>query len=146
MAALLNVLPLCFHLVLLFGCELLLNYSLVTAQRGLEEAEALLKWKSSLLPQPLLLRSWTSQINGSGNLGNHCNWFGVSCNREGRVNKIDLNGSSLQGNLDQLNFTAFKKLFYFDPSFNNLSGAIPASMANMNQIRVTFLATLSVEN
>ncbi|KAJ8639109.1 hypothetical protein MRB53_015803 [Persea americana] len=58
----------------------------------LQEAEALVKWKGSLL-QSEALHSWSlPAVNGSP-----CNWTGITCNDGGKVTEINLSNCSLQG-------------------------------------------------
>ncbi|KAJ8639115.1 hypothetical protein MRB53_015809 [Persea americana] len=91
------------------------------ATSNMQEAEALLKWKSSLDGNEAI-QSWSlvPTINGSP-----CNWTGITCNGGGKVTKMRLSNCSLQGNLDQFSFSSLSKLAHLDLSGNALHGNIP---------------------
>ncbi|XXG61813.1 hypothetical protein AAC387_Pa05g0328 [Persea americana] len=125
----------------------------------LQEAEALVKWKGSLL-QSEALHSWSlPAVNGSP-----CNWTGIKCNDGGKVTEINLSNCSLQGRLDHLSFTslpnlvrldlsrnalngtiptqipASSQILFFDLSINQLSGVLPLSLANLTHVSVLNLS------
>ncbi|RWR97657.1 putative LRR receptor-like serine/threonine-protein kinase [Cinnamomum micranthum f. kanehirae] len=126
------------------------------ATSNMQEAQALLKWKSSLHRNEAL-QSWSliPTINGSP-----CNWTGITCNGRGKVTEIKLSNCSLQGNLDQFSFSSLSnlahldlsgnalhgnipneigdasQLFFLDLSLNQLSGVLPLSLANLTHISV----------
>ncbi|RWR97663.1 MDIS1-interacting receptor like kinase 2-like protein [Cinnamomum micranthum f. kanehirae] len=95
----------------------------------LQEAEALVKWKGSLL-QSEAIHSWSlPTVNGSP-----CNWTGITCNDGGKVTEINLSNCSLQGKLDHLNFTSLPNLVRLDLSRNALNGTIPTQIPASSQI------------
>ncbi|RWR97300.1 MDIS1-interacting receptor like kinase 2-like protein [Cinnamomum micranthum f. kanehirae] len=95
----------------------------------LQEAEALVKWKGSLL-QSEALHSWSlPTVNGSP-----CNWTGITCNDGGKVTEINLSNCSLQGKLDHLSFTSLPNLVRLDLSRNALNGTIPAQIPVSSRI------------
>ncbi|RWR97649.1 LOW QUALITY PROTEIN: MDIS1-interacting receptor like kinase 2-like protein [Cinnamomum micranthum f. kanehirae] len=88
-----------------------------------DEAEALFKWKGSLL-QSEALHSWSlPAVNGSP-----CNWTGITCNDDGKVKEINLSNCSLQGKLDPLSFSSLPNLVRLDLSINALFGNIPSQI------------------
>ncbi|KQJ96175.1 brassinosteroid LRR receptor kinase BRL2 [Brachypodium distachyon] len=66
-----------------------------------DDAGALLRFKASVHKDPRnLLSSWQQAASGSGGNGNgtyYCSWYGVSCDGDGRVSRLDLSGSGLAG-------------------------------------------------
>lgn len=55
----------------------------------------------------------------------HCQWFGISCNDDGLVTKINLRSNNLTGKGSQIFFSlagAFKELRVFDVAENKLTG------------------------
>ncbi|KAJ8639133.1 hypothetical protein MRB53_015827 [Persea americana] len=89
-----------------------------------DEAEALLKWKGSLLQSEALLHSWSLPTAD----GSPCNWTGITCNDDGKVKEINLSNCSLQGKLDPLSFSSLPDLVRLDLSINALSGNIPSQI------------------
>ena len=75
------------------------------------EAEALVKWKSSLLPAASL-SSWSSS-----HLENLCNWTGITCNSAGTVSKLNVSGQDLNGTLAHFSFSSFPNLSSPSPGF-----------------------------
>ena len=114
------LLSLLFHLTLLS-----LQPSPTTAQ----EAEALLRWKSTSLPPTDALSSWSSSNSTS-----LCSWDGITCNSTGAVVGIDLNGLDLNGTIDGLDFSAFPSLTRLNLRSNSLAGAIPANISRLSKL------------
>ncbi|KAF8388271.1 hypothetical protein HHK36_026937 [Tetracentron sinense] len=92
------------------------------------EAEALIKWKNTLSSSSSL-NSWSLT-----NLKNHCNWAGIVCNNGGSITEINIRNFTLNGTLDQFNFTSLPNLNRFDLNFNNLNGSIPSRIANLSNL------------
>nr|GLL30762.1 probable leucine-rich repeat receptor-like protein kinase At1g35710 [Ipomoea trifida] len=111
------------------------------------EAEALLKWKSSLsiccgLSFPL--KSWSLS-----NLTNICNWRGIVCNAGGAISEINLPNADLSGTLHHLNFTSWTFRGNIPPQIGNLtelqhldlsgiifiSGVIPHQIGNLRELQ-----------
>ncbi|KAG5252483.1 LRR receptor serine/threonine-protein kinase [Salix suchowensis] len=128
------------------------------------EAMALLRWKETLNQSSL--QSWTLELS-NGNLTSHghshCKWFGVSCNKDGSIASINLQGELFGGNLSNLDLSSFpslvslnlsdnnlrgdippqlgllSKLAYLNLSMNYLSGFLPVSLANLTQISLLYM-------
>ena len=54
----------------------------------------------------------------------HCEWFGISCDGEGYVTKVELSNNKLVGKFPADSIASFYKLQVLDLSNNNLSGAV----------------------
>ncbi|GMI74525.1 MDIS1-INTERACTING RECEPTOR LIKE KINASE2 [Hibiscus trionum] len=99
------------------------------------EAEALLKWKTTLdnHTQALLSHLWPLKTS-------HCNWVGITCDNTtgtGTVTDIALNDYDrrLTGTLDNLNFLAFPNLTSLQLRNNSLSGHIPSGFGSQSKLR-----------
>ncbi|KAI7740372.1 hypothetical protein M8C21_011737, partial [Ambrosia artemisiifolia] len=104
-----------------------------------EEVNALLKWKATLHSENsnTLLPTWTPDLNpniSAPKIVSPCNWYGVSCNEVGNINRLNLSSSGLNGTLDHLSLSSFPNLEYFDLSLNNFSGIIPSEIRNLSQL------------
>ncbi|XP_058222202.1 MDIS1-interacting receptor like kinase 2-like [Rhododendron vialii] len=107
------------------------------ASASVEEATALLKWKETLQSAnnsvPVVLPTWElNPKNGSiSSAGSPCRWFGVSCNAEGSVTRLNLTNSGINGTLETFSFSSFLNLAYVDLSMNELSGPIPPQISSL---------------
>uniref|UniRef100_A0A7N2N836 non-specific serine/threonine protein kinase n=1 Tax=Quercus lobata TaxID=97700 RepID=A0A7N2N836_QUELO len=124
-------------LVLLVQFVLLCSSYNVTSE-STEEANALLKWKSSLEnnTQPQL-SSWTLLPRNATNpkpSTSPCTWFGISCNPAGSVIKINLTSSGLQGMLHEFPFSSLPNVAYIDLFDNVLFGTIPPQISNLSKL------------
>nr|GEV80164.1 MDIS1-interacting receptor like kinase 2-like [Tanacetum cinerariifolium] len=114
--------------------------SQLLAYASLTEVSALLNWKASLQDQNnnSILSSWTSFY--PGNLNNTmpnrspCNWYGISCNSGGSINRLNLSSSNLTGTLDTFSFSSFPNLTHFELSVNNFYGIIPPTVGNLSKL------------
>ncbi|CAL4942250.1 unnamed protein product [Urochloa decumbens] len=101
---------------------LLSPFSLAVADSLRTEAEALARWKDSLLPRPAAaadaLASWS--LHGSAP---PCSWRGVSCDPLGRVVGVDVAGAGLAGTLGALDLSSLPSLATLNLSSNALTGA-----------------------
>uniref|UniRef100_A0ACD5ZQI2 Uncharacterized protein n=1 Tax=Avena sativa TaxID=4498 RepID=A0ACD5ZQI2_AVESA len=102
------------------------------------QADALLRWRSSLHDGSYYLDSWRKGTSP-------CNWTGVTCSNarpSGRdqgdvslvVSNISLALNGLQGRLDRLHFADLPYLVYLDLSYNFLSGQIPSSIGALAEL------------
>nr|GLL30752.1 receptor-like protein 12 [Ipomoea trifida] len=110
-------------------------FALETTSSARKEAEALLKWKSSLQS----VSEWSSSYLDSwslSNLRNMCNWTGIVCNAGGAttVSQINLPYAGLSGTLHHLNFTSFPSLTRFDIGGNNFNGSIPPAIGDLSHL------------
>nr|GLL30768.1 probable leucine-rich repeat receptor-like protein kinase At1g35710 [Ipomoea trifida] len=108
-------------------------FPLETIASTTTEAEALLKWKSSLSVFKgfsFPLDSWSLS-----NLRNMCNWTGIVCNGDGAiVSEINLPNAYLSGTLHHLNFTSFSSLTRFNITGNYFNGSIPPAIADLSDL------------
>lgn len=94
------------------------------------EAFALLKWKESLQQQnnSSLLPSWKTSIVSP------CTWYGVSCNLDGSITRLNLSSAGLNGTLNAFSFSSFPNLTHFELSLNKFSGIIPSAIVNLSKL------------
>ncbi|KAG5552622.1 hypothetical protein RHGRI_010643 [Rhododendron griersonianum] len=105
-----------------------------TVSASVEEVNALLKWKQTLQSaNSSILTTWMlNPKNGSSSTASSpCNWFGVSCNAEGRVTRLNLTDSGVNGTLETFSFSSFPNLAYVELSMNQLSGPIPPQISSL---------------
>ncbi|KAI6695146.1 hypothetical protein NL676_022856 [Syzygium grande] len=102
------------------------------------EAQALLKWKSSLGNRSVSsLSSWTPspcKATSSNLTVSSCAWYGNSCNQAGSVNWINLTTADVEGMLDKFPFSSLSHLMYMDLSVNSLSGHIPPQISFLSNL------------
>ncbi|CAN1758685.1 MDIS1-interacting receptor like kinase 2 [Linum perenne] len=93
-----------------------------------QEAEALLKWKSTL-NVPTQFSSWAAGTNP-------CNssWLGISCNGQGSIDNITIMGYGLIATLDTFSFSSFPNLVTLNLTNNSIYGFIPSHIANLSQL------------
>nr|KAJ0219100.1 hypothetical protein LSAT_V11C300124170 [Lactuca sativa] len=99
------------------------------------EANALLKWKASLeIPNNSLLSSWLPlPMNSNASLP--CNsWFGVVCNADWRIHRLNLSSSGIKGTLHQFSFSLLHDLTHFDLGLNNFFGPIPPEIGLLSKL------------
>ncbi|XP_051215340.1 uncharacterized protein [Lolium perenne] len=95
------------------------------------EAEALVNWKASLASAHESLGSWS--LANSINL---CRWSGIRCDSAGHIAELYLWNASLNGTLDELDFSAFPHLKELSFGHNGLHGTIPAGIGNLTSLVV----------
>ena len=91
---------------------LILTSSCINTSASKPEANALLKWKTSLVNRNNpRLSSWAlapdNNLTGTINRNTSatpCTWYGVHCESRGNVEKLNLSASRLNGTLDHFNF------------------------------------------
>ncbi|XP_077233748.1 uncharacterized protein LOC143876030 [Tasmannia lanceolata] len=118
-------------LVLLLVLCLLVSYNALSSESV--EADALLRWKGSLLKKGPLL-SW-SLSNGT-NIS-HCKWVGITCNHGASVTEINLSNAGLQGKLENFSFFSFPNLTHLNLQNNSLHGSTPNHIGFLSKL--TFL-------
>ncbi|KAI3909416.1 hypothetical protein MKW92_046831 [Papaver armeniacum] len=112
------------------------SFSLIHKEKPLqveveEQVDALLEWKSTLINDThSLLPSWKRNSSASP-----CKWYGITCNREGSVAKLNVTGLGLQGTLHNFNFSSFSSSFVsLDLSQNKLFSSIPSQISNLSKL------------
>nr|XP_029120196.1 MDIS1-interacting receptor like kinase 2-like [Elaeis guineensis] len=119
-----------------FLLPLLLFISLSFLEAGApSEAQALLKWKSSL-SQPDALSSWSL-----ANSTTPCGWFGVCCNSAGSIVKLSLPNANLNGTLHELDFASLPGLTKLNLHHNYLHGPILSNISALSQLTSLDLRT-----
>ena len=83
------------------------NYAAVNGSSLEADASALLGIKASLFDPEGALQSWNLQVNSSNSF---CNWRGVICGSNGRVNELRLPGLGLTGSLSGTTFALSSSL------------------------------------
>uniref|UniRef100_A0A199U9R7 Uncharacterized protein n=1 Tax=Manihot esculenta TaxID=3983 RepID=A0A199U9R7_MANES len=121
-----------------FVLFMLLHCSLPVASDSTEEANALLKWAATLHnPKDSNISSWPLLPQNATNSiprTSPCNWVGLSCNINGRVERLNLTDAGLNGTLHELYFSALLDLAYIDLSMNMLSGNIPLGITKLSKL------------
>ncbi|KAL7609482.1 hypothetical protein Lser_V15G11910 [Lactuca serriola] len=122
-----------FSLTLLFST--VLSPAPNFASASVEEGNALLKWKETLqVPNNSLLSSWIPLPMNSGASIPCTSWFGVVCNTDGSIQKLNLSSSGLRGTLQEISFFLLKNLTHFDLSVNSFFGAIPPQIRLLSKL------------
>ncbi|XP_057987276.1 MDIS1-interacting receptor like kinase 2-like isoform X2 [Hevea brasiliensis] len=118
---------------------ILLNSSLSVASDSTQEANALFRWAATLydFKYSNISLKWhrhPENANNSQPRINLCNWLGISCNVEGRVERLNLTNAVLNGTLHELSFSSFPDLAYIDLSVNLLFGTIPLGITQLSKL------------
>ncbi|THG12717.1 hypothetical protein TEA_026844 [Camellia sinensis var. sinensis] len=113
---------------------------------SIKEANALITWKATLQStNHSLLTSWVLPPHDNiSTSAAPCSWFGVTCNVDGSVNRLNLTNSSLNVVLDPfllLYFREFEKLARLYLYENDLSGPIPPEMRNLVNLVKLYMDT-----
>ncbi|KAF2291548.1 hypothetical protein GH714_025483 [Hevea brasiliensis] len=122
-------LPLLISLVLF----ILLHSSLKVATDSTQEANALLKWAATLHNlKDSNISSWPLLQNATNSIPrtSPCNWVGLSCNRNGRIERLNLTNADLNAFQTHLS----------DLSYNLLSGTIPQEIGFLTNLDTLHLA------
>ncbi|XP_023756094.2 MDIS1-interacting receptor like kinase 2 [Lactuca sativa] len=105
------------------------------ASASLDEGNALLKWKESLqIPHNSLLSSWLPLPMNSSASVQCTSWYGVVCNSDWRVHRLNLTRSGLKGTLHQFSFSLLHNLTHLDLSVNNFFGPIPPEIRFLSKL------------
>ncbi|XP_059635545.1 MDIS1-interacting receptor like kinase 2-like [Cornus florida] len=120
----------------------MLSSSPYVVSASAEEAKALLNWKASLqLHNNSMLTSWSLPSNNGTYSSSHrmtstgpCTWFGISCNIDGSVMRLNLTNSSVKGTLYAFPFSSLPNLAYIDLSMNELFGTIPPQIGKLSKL------------
>ncbi|KAF9590755.1 hypothetical protein IFM89_038068 [Coptis chinensis] len=98
-----------------------------------EQGQALLSWKNSLNSSTDALRTWNSLDSTS------CNWFGISCDSNGRITQLSLKSLDLQGSLPS-NFHSLESLKTLIITATNISGCIPKEFGDYRELKFVDLS------
>ncbi|GMH23674.1 hypothetical protein Nepgr_025517 [Nepenthes gracilis] len=127
--------PLFLCIVLIFFC----SFPFCIAASNNQEAEALIKWKTSLrIENQSFLSSWKLQANSSIS-NSPCHWLGIGCDGNRSITRLNLTNIGLTGTLDDFNFSSLPNLSYLDLYDNNLFGNIPSSITNLSRLTNLYL-------
>ncbi|KAK7294658.1 hypothetical protein RJT34_17548 [Clitoria ternatea] len=96
------------------------------------EANALLKWKSTLNNQTLL-SSWIGDSACN-------NWLGISCDKAKSVSAINLTNVGLRGTLQSLNFSLLPNIATLNLSLNFFNGSIPPQIGVLSKLSLLDLS------
>ncbi|XP_023771683.2 probable leucine-rich repeat receptor-like protein kinase At1g35710 [Lactuca sativa] len=124
---------------LLFSLTLLIITVLLPipnfASASLEEANNLLKWKASLeITNKSSLSSWMPLPMNSSASVPCTSWFGVVCNADGSIQKLNLTSSGLRGTLQEISFFLLQNLTRFDLRVNSFFGPIPPQIRLLSKL------------
>ncbi|KAK6153274.1 hypothetical protein DH2020_012913 [Rehmannia glutinosa] len=97
------------------------------------QGEALLSWKRSLNGQIEGLSNWDPSDETP------CRWFGIFCNFKNEVVELNLKDIDLLGNVPA-NFTSLVSLNKLVLSGTNLTGAIPQTLGDLQELRLLDLS------
>ncbi|GJZ80528.1 MDIS1-interacting receptor like kinase 2-like protein [Tanacetum coccineum] len=106
------------------------------ATASLKEETALLKWKASLqIPNnSQILSSWTPLPMNSSATARCPSWFGIVCNADGNIYKLNLTMSELNGTLHDFPFSILRNLTHFELSVNSFFGPIPPEIGLLSKL------------
>ncbi len=76
--------------------------------------------------------NWTSDTNWQSDEP-ICTWYGITCDADGDVSKIDLPGNGLSGAIPP-KLGKLGNLVHLDLSFNRLSGEIPPDLGSLSKL------------
>ncbi|GJV68594.1 leucine-rich repeat receptor-like protein kinase family protein [Tanacetum coccineum] len=103
---------------------------------SLKEANALQKWKTSLkIPNnSQIVSTWTPLPTNTSSPTSCLSWFGITCNADGNINKLNLSTSELEGMLHQFLFSILHSLTYFKLSVNSFFGPVPPEIGLLSKL------------
>nr|GEX51505.1 probable leucine-rich repeat receptor-like protein kinase At1g35710 [Tanacetum cinerariifolium] len=103
---------------------------------SLEETNALQTWKASLqIPNNSeIVSSWTPIPTNTSAPASCPSWFGITCNADGNINKLNLSTSELKGTLHLFPFSILRNLTHFELSVNSLFGPIPPEIGLLSNL------------
>ncbi|KAF2299671.1 hypothetical protein GH714_002301 [Hevea brasiliensis] len=108
------------------------------ASDSTQEANTLLKWAATLHNfKDSNISTWPLQPENATNSSpgtSPCNWLGISCNIQGRVERLNLTNAGLNGTFHKFSFSSFPDLAYIDLSVNLLFGTIPLGITQLSKL------------
>ncbi|XP_051199078.1 uncharacterized protein [Lolium perenne] len=124
------------HLLISCTCFLLSATAPVRANIQ-REAAALVNWKATLAGDDGSLASWS--LPNSTSL---CRWLHITCDpKAGHIIELDLQDVSLNGTLDELDFSAFPHMKELRLNNNGLHGTIPTGIGNLTSLVILEIDT-----
>ncbi|KAI6695062.1 hypothetical protein NL676_022772 [Syzygium grande] len=139
-----TLVPLLASFALFMVLPVIISHCPIPAYASTLEAQALLKWKSSLPNQnqsSASLSTWTlppqNATDPNVTAASPCSWYGILCNLAGSVIGINLPSSNIRGTLDEFPFSSLLYLTYIDMYRNELFGGIPPQVGVL--INLTYL-------
>ena len=82
--------------------------------------------------------AWTNNTDWLGAEGTECSWFGVQCDGESNVTRLDLHQNNLVGSIPTA-IGSLTTLEYLDFGGNQISGTVPDSIAQLTNLDGIYL-------
>jgi Leucine-rich repeat (LRR) protein len=120
--------------IVVVACILLYGTYLDSAAQFVAASE------SSALPleaKALLESGWWGSANTSNTSNTStppCNWYGITCNADRSVTRIEISGQLYAPDKLKLNFSSLPNLVRLDLSANNLQGSIPLEIGTLSKL------------
>ncbi|MCO5600663.1 hypothetical protein L7F22_054778 [Adiantum nelumboides] len=125
-----NIWQLCFILAFLLMQLVRISTGLPQAGDEMTDAQALSAFLSGLQGAPRV--SWSLNVST-------CEWQGVMCNPNKRVESLHLPGVGLTGHIPEGILGSLSELRVLSLRSNKLSGALPSDLSNCTQLRSLYL-------
>mmetsp|Transcript_7755 Transcript_7755/g.11455 ORF Transcript_7755/g.11455 Transcript_7755/m.11455 type:complete len:922 (+) Transcript_7755:242-3007(+) len=87
--------------------------------------------------------SWNSKLNWMSSTVSFCEWIGITCNDDGQVTEIVLEGNNMSGSLTTLQFESFPYLKKLCLADNALTSAIPSGIGALTSLQILDLSYTS---
>jgi len=94
------------------------------------EPSALLR----LQAKALLESGWWGSAITSNTSNPPCKWYGITCNTDGSVTRIEIADQFRAPDKLKLNFSSLPNLVHLELSFNNLYGSIPLEIGTLSKL------------
>lgn len=87
--------------------------------------------------------SWNSKLNWMSSTVSFCEWIGITCNGDGQVTEIVLEGNNMTGSLTTVQFESFPYLKKLCLAENVLTSAIPSAIGTLTSLQILDLSYTS---
>ena len=77
--------------------------------------------------------NWTSH-EGWNTDCDHCSWYGISCNENNKVEKIELKSNNLSGKIS-FQISGLSSLTFLDMSDNDIHGEVPEDIGHLSELQ-----------